>query len=75
MVDTPYVIMGICCLWRAPLLLYRALTEADTARERRSMVKGQLFNMIKDIPCLLLLIPMVVTVWRLFSLKRRFDKV
>ncbi len=75
MVDTPYVILGVFTLWRIPFLLHKMFTEGETAYERRRMVPSYLVAMLKDIPCLFLLIIMAVTVWRVPSLRRKYLKV
>jgi hypothetical protein len=75
MVDIPFIIIGICCLWRAPFLLYRVITELSEAKERRWLVFKYLKALLKDIPCSVLLAVMLVTVWRIPRLYQKYQKV
>lgn len=73
LIDTPFPVLAILTLWRLPLVLWRIVTKCKTAGERRQVVLHQLWQVVKDIPCIVMVACLcLVGWWRLPGLIRDF---
>eukprot|EP01119_Soliformovum_irregulare_P022191 TRINITY_DN7543_c0_g1_i1.p1 TRINITY_DN7543_c0_g1~~TRINITY_DN7543_c0_g1_i1.p1 ORF type:complete len:657 (-),score=138.68 TRINITY_DN7543_c0_g1_i1:654-2624(-) len=66
--DLPFPVLMILTLWRMPWLIKKLIYACDTAMERRVEVLKTLWSVVKDVPCAILFLLMVITVWRIPSI-------
>ena len=63
LIDTPFPILAVLTLWRLPLLLYRMVTRCKTAGERRQLVLHQIWQVAKDVPCIVMAAAICIIGW------------
>lgn len=74
-IDVPFVLMGIGCLWRIPLLLLHIHQHCHTEYERRFAAARYFWYFLLDVPCLVVIL-LVHTVglcapWRMVQFWKR----
>jgi uncharacterized membrane protein len=67
LLDIPFPLLLLLTLWRLPWCAKRLIKECESARDRRITILKYLILMVFDIPCIILFIPMLLTVWRVPS--------
>jgi hypothetical protein len=71
--DIPAIICGILTLWRLPYLIYKA-TKVDSGEKRRALAYRQLFETLIDIPFVLSVIILVLTIMHILSIIAYYSK-
>eukprot|EP01080_Neovahlkampfia_damariscottae_P012001 gene12001-5401_t len=74
--DLPYIFIGVLCLWRIPVILYKIIKNQNdsTIQEKRMISLNQLYFTLLDIPAILFSIILTLSIYRLFSLVSQSKK-